>query len=267
MNPSNPINQGDTVRHNFSTKNIGTVIARDDSREGGYTHHVKWESGSEDWYKPNVLILVSNPIMPEQESLRERIEKLDKVELSILKFWLDSDSDYCYSYKTFEKYTGNDRKSLEVAMKSLREKEMVYYAKGLMNEDGEVAGSGHGIKWEVYKAITDMFEAEIEENETIENLIYSIKYSNDIDASKKKIRDLIEQDRERAVKQYHNEITANETKVWITKEDFDNRIAKAVMEAKLQEQRFLSGAIDRGENIIDWNRKRKSELTEGNENA
>ena len=81
------------------------------------------------------------------------------------------------------------------------------------------------------------------------------------------IMHLIEQDRERAVKQYHNEITANETKVWITKEDFDNRIAKAVMEAKLQEQRFLSGAIDRGENIIDWNRKRKSELTEGNENA
>ena len=76
MNPSNPINQGDTVRHSFSTKDIGTVIAIDDLREGGYTHHVKWESGSEDWYKLNVLILVSNPIMPEQESLREKIYKL-----------------------------------------------------------------------------------------------------------------------------------------------------------------------------------------------
>jgi len=80
------------------------------------------------------------------------------------------------------------------------------------------------------------------DNESLRDSITSIMYG--ADWKKQKIANafkpdveaamhLIEQDRERAIQQYHNEITANETKVWITKEDFDNRIDKAVMEAVL----------------------------------
>ncbi|MDB5422578.1 MAG: hypothetical protein JWR59_2525 [Brevundimonas sp.] len=54
----------------------------------------------------------------------------------------------------------------------------------------------------------------------------------EIDEAEELLIKLIEQHTAQAVQQYHNEITANETKVWILKEDFDKRIALAVREAR-----------------------------------
>lgn len=59
---------------------------------------------------------------------------------------------YGYCYYPYVSITGvgddnigdiGDRKHVAKIMKSLRDKQVVKFARGLMTEDGEVAGSGH----------------------------------------------------------------------------------------------------------------------------
>lgn len=55
-----------------------------------------------------------------------------------------SSDEWCYPYSHFESETGLDRKTLQKEMKQLRELGLMEYVRGLMTEDGEVAGSGFG---------------------------------------------------------------------------------------------------------------------------
>lgn len=53
--------------------------------------------------------------------------------------------DYCFGYAYLERATGMTRAQLKPIVTSLRKTEHVYYAKGLLNEEGQTAGSGFGI--------------------------------------------------------------------------------------------------------------------------
>ena len=81
-------------------------------------------------------------------------------ELTAIKYYILvelEDDEFCYSYRHFEgKYT---RDELKVAMKELRDRGLVEFHRGLMNEDGEVAGSGfcraHGMDLEIAQLLED----------------------------------------------------------------------------------------------------------------
>jgi hypothetical protein len=79
----------------------------------------------------NLFFWLNNPLSP--------------VETHILKTLLDSYSDYFYPHRHFtnEHYTYKD---ISLGMRSLRNRGLVEYQRGLMDEDGMVAGSGNQIK-------------------------------------------------------------------------------------------------------------------------
>ena len=70
------------------------------------------------------------------------IKELTKIQYEILSRM--SSSDYCFWFKHFDDL-GLTRKELSKEFKILREAGLVYYSKGLMTDEGEVAGSGYGI--------------------------------------------------------------------------------------------------------------------------
>jgi hypothetical protein len=72
------------------------------------------------------------------------LERLTPAQVHIFERFLANDTDYCYSYAAFES-DGFDRATLKTAMTDLRERGYVQYERGLMTEEGEVAGSGFGI--------------------------------------------------------------------------------------------------------------------------
>lgn len=59
--------------------------------------------------------------------------------------WYAYGRDNCLSYKHLEEDTGLERKELEKIIKVLKAWNYVKAYKGLMTEDGEVAGSGFGV--------------------------------------------------------------------------------------------------------------------------
>ena len=66
---------------------------------------------------------------------------LTSVEEDVLAtFW--SDSEYCHNYRGLENATGFTRKELEPIIKRLKELDFITHYRGLMNDEGEVAGSG-----------------------------------------------------------------------------------------------------------------------------
>ena len=69
---------------------------------------------------------------------------LNSIEKYILNELLETDPMYYYSYSWFG-YGEHSKKDLQKAMKKLREAGLVEYRKGLMDDDGMVAGSGHQI--------------------------------------------------------------------------------------------------------------------------
>ena len=66
---------------------------------------------------------------------------LTKIQFYVLKT-LHSTSEYCSNYGHLERETGYDRATLKKTIKELREAGLVEYVRGLMNDDGEVCGSG-----------------------------------------------------------------------------------------------------------------------------
>jgi hypothetical protein len=86
------------------------------------------------------------------------ITELTEVQYDILS---KMDSDYCYPFRYFDdlKLT---KKELSKEFKILREADLVFFANGLMDEDGNVCGSGYGIdsmdKAKVDKLIEDWEE-------------------------------------------------------------------------------------------------------------
>lgn len=56
------------------------------------------------------------------------------------------DGEYCYSFSFFEELELT-KEQLRVEFKTLREMGIVEYTRGLMNDDGMVAGSGYGLPY------------------------------------------------------------------------------------------------------------------------
>lgn len=66
--------------------------------------------------------------------------------LKVLKAYVENaEDDYVYRYSWIEDYSGLNRRQAEKAVRELRQAKYLEYVKGLMTEDGEVAGSGHAI--------------------------------------------------------------------------------------------------------------------------
>ncbi len=55
--------------------------------------------------------------------------------------------DYAAGYDSFEDWTGLTHKDLKPILLEMRNKGLVTYEKGLMTDDGEVAGSGYMITY------------------------------------------------------------------------------------------------------------------------
>ena len=86
--------------------------------ENQFTENINW--GMLDWYTPT------------------------EVEYNVIKA-LQHDTDMCYSYDWIMDYTKVDRSETKKAVDHLRLLSIVGFYTGLMNDDGEVAGSGFGI--------------------------------------------------------------------------------------------------------------------------
>lgn len=140
----------------------------------------------------------------ERNITRALVSSLTKEQTAILKVWLDRDSDYCYPYITFEKSTGLDRKVLQANMKVLRDMGLVYYARGLMDEEGQVAGSGHGIEHHAYQAINELFQPEIERKNEIESLLYYLR--TDHEDGVKRLTDFIDKENAAKLEKFINKL-------------------------------------------------------------
>lgn len=73
-----------------------------------------------------------------------RFYDLTPIEYQVIQA-LSHDNDMCYSYDWIMDYTKVDREETKKAVDHLRELQIVTFQRGLMNDDGEVAGSGFGI--------------------------------------------------------------------------------------------------------------------------
>jgi glutamyl/glutaminyl-tRNA synthetase len=65
----------------------------------------------------------------------------------VVRAFLKTDYDMCYSYSWFEFETKLDRKILEKEIKELKRLGYVEYHKGLLDDDGMAAGSGFGVAY------------------------------------------------------------------------------------------------------------------------
>lgn len=73
------------------------------------------------------------------------MSKLTDIEQRIIVAMYEGNHGFYYPYSYFEAETNLGRDVLKPAMKHLRELKIMDFARGLMNEDGEVCGSGFGI--------------------------------------------------------------------------------------------------------------------------
>lgn len=113
------------------TAMLGDYLARDVS--GGWGEVRKYSAGD---FKSRFT---------ERVSYRElRFYSLTEVEYQVLQA-LQYDSDMCYGYDWIMDYTKVDRKETKKAVDHLRDLQVIGFHRGLMNDDGEVAGSGFGI--------------------------------------------------------------------------------------------------------------------------
>lgn len=76
--------------------------------------------------------------------MKELTENEIKV-LGVLAGETDTWGEQCLPFSWIEEDTKFDRKTIRKACRVLREKGLVVYLRGLMTEDGEVAGSGYHI--------------------------------------------------------------------------------------------------------------------------
>ena len=68
------------------------------------------------------------------------------LKIKIIEAFLE-DSSLAYNYGYFEDRTGASREEIKKIMDGLRVSGQVEYVKGLMSEDGEVAGSGFELSY------------------------------------------------------------------------------------------------------------------------
>lgn len=68
-----------------------------------------------------------------------------ELKIKIIEIFLEAEREYAYPYRYFEEETGEPREKIKKVMDELRKSEMVEHQKGLINDDGEVCGSGFGL--------------------------------------------------------------------------------------------------------------------------
>lgn len=83
---------------------------------------------------------------------------MSKDEISVLDWWADMDEGLCTGYKGLIFQTKMTREQLVPIIAGLKSKGYLKYARGLMNEDGEMGGSGWGITESGSKAYWDYKE-------------------------------------------------------------------------------------------------------------
>ena len=76
-------------------------------------------------------------------------EELD-LQIKILEAFFE-DEELAYNYSYFEEKTGANRQEIKKIMDRLRKNEVVEYVKGLMTEEGELAGSGFQLSYNTLK--------------------------------------------------------------------------------------------------------------------
>ena len=81
---------------------------------------------------------------------------LTDTEYHVLRALFAYDSDCFYGYDWIMDYTEVDRKQTQTAAKHLRELNVITFLNGLMNDDGEVAGSGYGFYDTEQKLIAEL---------------------------------------------------------------------------------------------------------------
>lgn len=87
-----------------------------------------------------------------------KLEELNQTEIDILDHLINSDPDFGYQYWWFEEFTGMKREQLKPIMTKLRHDGWIEHMKGLMNDDGEVAGSGFNIVYGKRREVREFFE-------------------------------------------------------------------------------------------------------------
>lgn len=83
---------------------------------------------------------------------------VELIGFKILRCLIDADPDYYYTYSYIEGETDIKRPLLKKAMDTLRKEGLVEHRKGLMDEEGFVAGSGFGIVYEKRSQIREILE-------------------------------------------------------------------------------------------------------------
>lgn len=79
-----------------------------------------------------------------------------EVEYNVLRSIYESDTDCFYPYDWIMDYTKVDRKETKKAVDNLRVLGVVSFLNGLMNDDGEVAGSGFGFEGMVQELMAEL---------------------------------------------------------------------------------------------------------------
>lgn len=90
--------------------------------------------------------------------------RLTDVEYGVLQSIVENDSDCYYPYSWIMDYTHVDKKETKKAVDHLRELGLLNYLNGLMNEDGEVAGSGFGIDTNVQHLMIELLMTRYEQS-------------------------------------------------------------------------------------------------------
>ena len=81
--------------------------------------------------------------------MKEKLEITEQERLVLeTLFEYAYDSERCISFDWIESETKLNRKEVQKACRSLREKGLVEFYRGLMTDDGEVAGSGYCTSYE-----------------------------------------------------------------------------------------------------------------------
>lgn len=95
--------------------------------------------------------------------------QLNKNQIAILKVLSDGyGGERCYYYRYLEGDTGLDRKTLEIEIKELKKIGFVEAVRGLMTEDGEVAGSGFTIPYRKMKEVEPLLADMKQPSERVE---------------------------------------------------------------------------------------------------
>lgn len=122
-----------------------------------------------------------------------RFYSITEVEYQVLRSIMEHDTDMCYPYSWIMDYTKLDRAETKKAVDHLRELGIVEFYRGLMTDDGEVAGSGFGITGTLEQLLAELLMSRHEQRRrswwvtnkdaTIDNQRVSGPYSTSEDAA------------------------------------------------------------------------------------